>query len=134
MWFLVRMAFWLSVVILLLPTAPSSPTSSAPRVSATDALAAAIAVLSDMRQFCARQPETCAVGSQAIVQFGDKTRATAKMLSEFLKERMVKDRAAVGATSAEQPTRKPSQDTLTPADLMAPWLEPQRTGRALHSS
>jgi Family of unknown function (DUF5330) len=133
MWFLVRMAFWLSVAILLLPTAPSSPTPSAPRVSATDALAAAIAAVSDMRQFCARQPETCAVGSHAIVQFGDKTRAAAKMLYEFLNERMDKDRAAVGATSAEQPTRKPSQDTLTPADLTIPWFGPQRA-RALDYS
>ncbi len=133
MWFLVRMAFWLSVVILLLPTAPPPPTASAPRVSVTDALAVAIAAVSDMRQFCARQPETCAVGSQAIVQFGDKTRAGAKMLYEFLNDRMDKDRAAVGARSAERPTRKPS-DTLTPADLVTPWLGPQRAGRALHSS
>jgi hypothetical protein len=74
------------------------------------------------------------VGSQAIVQFGDKTRAAAKMLSEFLNERMDKDQAAVGATSAEQPTRKPSQDTLTPADLTILWLGPQRAVRALHYS
>jgi hypothetical protein len=44
------------------------------------------------------------------------------MLSEFLKGRMDKDRAAVGATSAEQPTRKPSQDTLTPADSHDPLV------------
>jgi hypothetical protein len=39
------------------------------------------------------------VQSRAIVQFGEKTRAGAKMLYEFLNERMDKDRAAVGAAS-----------------------------------
>jgi hypothetical protein len=60
MWFLLRMTFWLSVVIALLPIIPSQQKTSASQVGATDALSAAIAVLSDIHQFCERQPSACA--------------------------------------------------------------------------
>ncbi len=56
MWFMARVAFWLSIVILLLP-APPSPQAVEPQFNATQALSAAIAAVSDMRQFCARQPD-----------------------------------------------------------------------------
>jgi hypothetical protein len=54
MWFLVRVAFWLSIVILLLPAAPAPQTAAEPKFNATQALAAAMAAISDMREFCAR--------------------------------------------------------------------------------
>ena len=65
MFFLIRMAFWSSVVLVLLPTGGSKPTE-APRsqVGALEAVSAASATVSDMSHFCARQPEACAVGSQ----------------------------------------------------------------------
>ena len=63
--FLVRTAFWLTIVVLLLPRL-----GSAPQVSAGEAVSAAGAAVSDMRQFCARQPEACVVGSQALTSFG----------------------------------------------------------------
>jgi hypothetical protein len=51
MWFLLRLAFWLSLVITLLPITPSQQKSTS-QVGATDALAAVIASISDIRQFC----------------------------------------------------------------------------------
>jgi hypothetical protein len=57
MWFLVRVAFWLSVVILFLPSAPSQHMASAPQVSAGGARSAAI---------------DAAVSSQAMVQFAQE--------------------------------------------------------------
>jgi hypothetical protein len=69
MWRLLRMAFWIGVVIVLLPRAPQQ-TAPAPSVGVVDALSAATAALSDMSQFCARQPDACAAVSQLIVQFG----------------------------------------------------------------
>jgi hypothetical protein len=62
MWLLVRMAFWLSLVIALLPATSSQQETSAPQVGATDALSAASATTSDIRQFCVRQPGACAAG------------------------------------------------------------------------
>ena len=86
MWLLVRMVFWLSVVIALLPVTSSQQETSASQVGAIDALSAASAAVSDIRQFCVRQPAACAAGSQAIVQFGHKAETGAKWLYQFLNE------------------------------------------------
>ncbi len=117
--FLLRAAFWLSVVVLLLPGAPSQRAAQGPQVGAGEAVSAASAAVSDMRQFCSRQPEACAVGSQALVQFGHKAEAGAKMLYEFLNERFGSDRTGTVASAA-----RPSQSTLTPADLAPAWRGP----------
>jgi Family of unknown function (DUF5330) len=89
MWLLVRMVFWLSVVIALLPMTSSQQETSASQVGAIDALSAASAAVSDIRQFCVRQPGACAAGSQAIVQFGHKAETGAKWLYQFLNERRI---------------------------------------------
>ena len=73
MWLLVRMAFWLSVVIALLPMPSSQQETSASQVGAIDALSAASAAVSDIRQFCVRQPGACAAGSQEL-SFSSDTR------------------------------------------------------------
>src|SRR5712691_4556846 len=127
MFFLIRMAFWLSVVLVLLPTGGSKPTASAPgsEIGAIEAVSAASATVSDMGQFCARQPEACAVGSQAAVALGHRAQAGAKMVYEFLNERM--ETGSI-ATKATKPTLavKPSQHTLTPSDLAPAWRGPHK--------
>src|SRR5262245_28530460 len=89
MFFLLRMAFWVSVVLVLLPSGGSQHTVSAPGadLGAVEAVSAASATVSDMRHFCARQPEACAVGSQAAVAFGQRAQAGAKMVYDFINER-----------------------------------------------
>jgi hypothetical protein len=126
--FLLRAAFWLSVVILLLPSGPSERPASAPQVGTTEAVSAASAAVSDMRQFCSRQPDACAIGSHALVQFGHKAEASAKMLYEFLNERFGTDKPGTVAASSDRPlaasAAKPSQNTLTPADIAPAWRGP----------
>jgi len=85
--FLLRMAFWLSVILVLLPRDESKPTSSA-QIGAVDAVSAATATVGDLRQFCDRQPEACTVGSQAAVALGDRAKAGAKRLYDMLNERL----------------------------------------------
>jgi hypothetical protein len=105
---LMRLVFWMSVVIVVLPIGPSPQTATAPHVGAAEALSAAIAAVSDIRKFCARQPEACAVGSEVIVQFGQITEAKAKRLYEFLKERKdMHNRGAVAATNSVEPSKGP---------------------------
>jgi len=116
--FLLRTAFWLTIVVLLLAAANSQNGAPAPHLGAGEAVSAASAAVSDMRQFCARQPEACAVGSQALTGLGQKAQAGAKMLYEFLTTHFGR------AGAAENPARtigKPAQNTLFPADLTAPW-------------
>jgi hypothetical protein len=115
--FLLRTAFWLTVVVLLLPLSPSQRTGSAPQVSTTEAVSAASAAVSDMRQFCARQPDACVVGSQALAGFGQKARAGAKMLYDFLTEHFGKPSPP---DTAGRTVGKTPQHTPSPPDLAAP--------------
>ena len=126
MWLLVRMVFWLSVVIALLPVTSSQQETSASQVGAIDALSAASSAVSDIRQFCVRQPGACAAGSQAIVQFGHKAETGAKWLYQFLNERKAADQLPVTVKDTDKSsTGRPSSSTLTPTDLAAPWQRPQ---------
>ena len=130
MWLLVRMVFWLSVVIALLPVSSSQQETSASQVGAIDALSAASAAVSDIRQFCVRQPDACAAGSQAIVQFGHKAETGAKWLYQFLNERKATDRSVTTKGADKSSTGRPSASTLTPTDLAAPWHGPQPRAEA----
>ena len=60
MFFLLRMAFWLGLVLLLLPISTSEDGSR--QIGAWQALSAAQSALSDLSGFCDRQPQACAVG------------------------------------------------------------------------
>jgi hypothetical protein len=114
--FLLRMAFWLGLIVVLLPRGESQPASNA-SVSAIDAMSAATATVGDMRQFCERQPEACVVGSQAAVAIEDRAKAGAKRLYEMLNERLAGNEtdkvipatAAKNAKSVPLPTARPSQ-------------------------
>ena len=62
MFFLLRVAFWLSIVVLFLP-APADPRAdpNKPQVSTLETLGAAKTAFEDARGFCARKPEACRV-------------------------------------------------------------------------
>jgi hypothetical protein len=132
MFFLLRVAFWLTVVLVLLPSGGSR---GGAQVGATDAVAAAGAAVSDMSAFCERQPGACVVGGQAAVVIGERAQAGAKMVYEFINDRIV--RSDIGS----QPERKPahaapafagSQSTLTASDLeAAEWRGPPAQTQAV---
>ena len=113
--FLLRVAFWLGVVLVLLPSAGTEPTPKT-QVGTVEAISAARAAVGDLRTFCERQPGACIIGSQAAVAIGHRAQAGAKMLYEFLNEQLGPQSSdAVGSTG------KPSQHTLTPTDLEPTW-------------
>ncbi len=126
MMFLLRMAFWVSVVLALLPSfAAKQPSSVKTDFEPAQAITAASATLSDLREFCARQPDACAAGGQFASVFGQRTEEGARILYDLIGERL--RRASIvggsGFSTAEPSTAsgKPSQDTLTANDLAAPW-------------
>jgi hypothetical protein len=138
MFFLLRMAFWLGVVLILLPSGAPRSTSTS-QVGAADALSAASDTVHDLKGFCGRQPGACTVGSELATTLGHRAQAGAKMLYDFLTETLgPQDTRAVAngdksgpAAASSQPA---SQNTLTPADLRAPWRGPQVRKVAGHSA
>jgi hypothetical protein len=126
MMFLLRAAFWLTVVSLLLPTGPAPAGKQVPQVGAVEAVSAAGAAVSDMTQFCTRQPGACEVGSQAAVVVGQKAQTGARMLYEFITDRIASgDNDPAAAKSPDRsPATRPSQNTLTPADMGPSWRGP----------
>jgi hypothetical protein len=125
MMFLLRTAFWIGVVLALLPT--FGPKQSAPQaagVGATEAVTAASATFADVIQFCNRQPNACAAGVQFASAFGQRAQAGAKMLYEIVGEKLAKaDGSGADAPGGDTAL---SQTTLTSADLALPWRGPHR--------
>jgi len=128
MFSLLRMALFLCVVLALLPTGGAKQDAATPsaQIGATDAVAAASATVSDMWNFCARQPQACAVGSHAAAAFGQRAEAGAKMVYGLISERAASERAAPAATgsiteAARKPAAKTSQDTLSATDIAPAW-------------
>ena len=113
MFFLLRAAFWLGLLLLLLPSSATKSVSP-PQVGAADALSAAGATISDLRQFCARQPDVCTVGSQAATALEQQARTGAKMLYEILNDRS-------SANESGRSGKPASQNTLKPTDLAPAW-------------
>ena len=129
MFFLLRVGFWLSIVIMLLPTGEANKAPSGSQLSTTEAVSAAGAAVSDLRGFCSRQPEACAVGGQAAVAFGYKAQASAKMLYEFITEQLAPNETGSVAAPAERTKSASSNEsrpneTLTPTDLEPAWRGP----------
>jgi len=126
MFFLLRMAFWLGLVLILLPSG-STQAPPARQVGASDAISAASATVGDLSQFCARQPDACTVGSHVATELGQRAQAGARMLYEFLTKKLKPNDSGSANGAASRPggfTADASQNTLTPTDLVAPWRGP----------
>jgi hypothetical protein len=129
MWFLLRMTFWLGVVLVLLPHVGSQPAPKS-QISASQALLAAKDIVADIQHFCERQPEACVVGSQAAVTLGQRAQRGAKILYEFLGDQFGShDRPVRTKESVPIPAGTPSQYTLRPTDLAPPWRGPRPIDR-----
>ncbi len=128
MFFLLRMAFWLGLVLILLPTGSSERAAAGNPVNASQAISAASATVGDLRQFCTRQPDACTVGSHVATELGYKAQAGAKMLYDFLSETLAssKEQAkdTLKTTGSLASGSSASENTLTPADLVPAWRGP----------
>jgi hypothetical protein len=109
--FLIRAAFWLSVVILFLPADPES-NSPAPRVSFIEGFVAARAVAVDLSNFCERNPDVCVTGNAAFQVFAEKAQNGAKMLYRYIDQ------------EPNNPRPNDDQGTLTGEDITPEWQGP----------
>jgi hypothetical protein len=139
--FLLRITFWLGLVLVLLPRDKTPESEKLPQIGAADAVQAATAAVSDMSQFCKRQPTACEVGGQAATIIGQRAQDGAKKLYQIIndkKEQITNDKndksdkkapdhtgsipmAGEGDVEASATVR----DTLTQDDLAPEWRGPE---------
>jgi len=129
MFFLLRMAFWLGVVCVLLPGSGTKTTSPDAQIDAMQAASFAGAAVSDMRGFCGRQPDACEVGGKVAVAIGHKAEAGARTIYEFISTKMNEKSAPAEKVSAKLlPVAASGQTTasgtLTSGDLAPAWHAP----------
>jgi Family of unknown function (DUF5330) len=120
MFFLLRMAFWLGLVLVLLPREKAPGSEKLPQVGASEAVSAATAAVSDMSQFCRRQPAACEVGGQAAAVIGHRAQEGARKLYQIIIDKRAADHTgSIGADVAVAATAP--GDTLAPDDLTVEW-------------
>ena len=144
MMFLIRMAFWLMILVLLLPTDEKQQ---------TDVYGTAQAAVKDVSGFCGRNPGVCEKGKDAFAVFVHKAEFGAQMLMGFITERTGASATSGTVAPAETPAPAPrpapasasweqvptvttpsaslvqsSQNTLNPDDLLPTWGQPRHTG------
>jgi hypothetical protein len=131
MLFLIRAAFWLMIIVLLLPTDDKQR---------SEVYGTAQAAVNDVTSFCDRNPETCARGKDAFAVFVQKAEFGARMLMDLIQNK--------AGSGTEQPAplqemqnsdaaafAKPilfdmsaSKDTLNPEDREEAWSGPEPAG------
>jgi len=123
MFFLLRMAFWLGLVLVLLPREKSPESEKLPQVGASEAVSAATAAVSDMSQFCKRQPAACEVGGQAATVLGQRAQDGARKLYRIITDKHAPDHTGSidGLEDTDASLADAPRDTLTPNDLQAEW-------------
>ena len=146
MFFLLRLVFWLGLVLVLLPRGKTPESEKLPQISVSDAVQAATAAVSDMSQFCKRQPAACEVGGQAATVIGVRAEEGARKVYQTITDKKAADEADKKPVPADKkppdatkkaPDRTGSidgmeetdaalaesmpHDTLTPDDLALEW-------------
>jgi hypothetical protein len=141
MFFLLRMAFWLGLVLVLLPREKTPDSDKLPQVGASEAVSAATAAVSDMGQFCKRQPQACEVGGHAATVIGQRAQDGARKLYQIITDKKSDNKntdnknsdskntdnkkapdhtGSIGGGDSAGVSQVP-RDTLTPDDLVAEW-------------
>src|SRR5689334_15876328 len=102
MWFLLRLTFWLGLVLVLLPRDKAPESDKLPQIGASDAVQAATAAVSDMSQFCKRQPAACEVGGQAATAIGQRAADGARKVYNIITDKSEKGEKPEKADRPEQ--------------------------------
>ncbi|HEY8273189.1 MAG TPA: DUF5330 domain-containing protein [Pseudolabrys sp.] len=131
MLFLIRTAFWLMIIVLLLPTDAQQR---------SEVYGTAQAAVNDVATFCDRNPETCARGKDAFSVFVQKAQFGARMLMDLINGRTESGEEEAPSSEARSlfepasfdvsasQASQASQDTLAPEDREEAWSGPDPAG------
>ena len=136
------MAFWLGLVLVLLPREKTPESDKAPQIGATEAATAAGAAISDMSQFCKRQPAACEVGGQAATAIGQRAQDGARQLYKIITDKKPDQPGVQPNSPAKKPDHTSSidaeavvaadspADALTDEDMAIEWRLPRTLSAA----
>ncbi len=87
MWFLIKTAFWFSLVLVLLPVFSSQSTSrlgNDPKVQVSDAVSAATGAFQYVSAICEEKPDVCVKGAETLTALGFRAREGARVAYELI--------------------------------------------------
>jgi len=118
MGFLIKSAFWLSLVLLVIPFGGDN---DEPTVGAVEAFFAARAVIDDLSGLCERRPQACETGRSAFHTIGVRAREGARIAYDMLgEEPQASGMTEVDAALAvEEPLHTGSVPVQTARDIAA---------------
>lgn len=123
--FFVRAAFWIFLILLLIPTSDKEK---------SDFYIAAGRTISDLSNFCERNPDVCERTGAMLETLMRKVRDTTVMIEDMLREAGSEGEAmrlAPGQSGEARlaPTGSGGQNTLRPDDLRPAWRGPAPADR-----
>lgn len=118
--FLIRTAFWVGLILLLLPTNKEGQQVVFGTMEAA---------IRDMQGFCLRNPEACAHGREAFAQLSDKAVSGFRMVAGLATDAVWQNNSTVSTIEAKLTAARElaaqdltaSQNTLTSADIEPDW-------------
>jgi hypothetical protein len=107
MWFLIRGAFWFSLVLVMLPIFDQDATdrlSKEQGVELTDALSAATGVISYATDLCAQKPDVCVKSAETFSTLGSRAREGARVAYTYLDTQFADEEAVKAADAVKTGT------------------------------
>lgn len=107
MWFLIRGAFWFSLVLVMLPIFDQDATdrlANEPGVELTDALGAASGIISYATDLCAQKPDVCVKSAETFSTLGSRAREGARVAYTYLDAQFADETATKAADAVKTGT------------------------------
>ena len=130
MGFLVKGAFWFSVVLLSLPLLDGGESETGPAgdFEMGETISALGVAIDDIRDICLRHPDVCVTGTETLTALGHRARDGARIAHQYLDAALGETEAgsdplATGTVSASTKAAEPAA-ALAEAPLVTETVQP----------
>ncbi|TPI16095.1 DUF5330 domain-containing protein [Mesorhizobium sp. B4-1-1] len=126
MGFLIRMAFWFSLVLLALPLGVGPGQDGQQSVGPIQALFAAREAVGDIAGLCERKPDVCETGKSAMYTITVRAKETAKIAAAMIDDQQQPGQAGASETKVADgsvtTTGSVAEDIVLPAKVNIPVM------------
>ena len=96
--FLIRTAFWLTIVVALIPVNAADLGEDRRPVTTLETLGAARALVSDLAGFCERNIQACDTGREVFAQLGLKAKTGLRYVATYIEDEQTTAQADAGTS------------------------------------